>query len=142
MTDYVAGSGGSFKFDGLVLNIVDHFSTRTGLTGQDLNRRWLDPNPDFHPEIFHAKGLINYIKEVLQSEIYFFCDIHGHSRKKNVFIYGCDGGKSWLRSDRLNGNPGKSSENHFISVSSIDYMISFNNRRSKYRLFRCHMFLT
>lgn len=27
---------------------------------------------------------------MLCREIVFFCDMHGHSRKKNVFLYGCE----------------------------------------------------
>lgn len=31
------------------------------------------------------------IKKTLESRpIYFFCDIHGHSRNKNLFMYGCN----------------------------------------------------
>lgn len=31
---------------------------------------------------------------------YVFCDFHGHSRRKNVFLYGCSNQESWLDSDR------------------------------------------
>jgi hypothetical protein len=40
------------------------FSHRCGLTGEDLNRRWRDPNGLIHPEIFHTKGLLSYVKQV------------------------------------------------------------------------------
>ncbi len=28
-----------------------------------------------------------------------YCDYHGHSRKKNVFLYGCSPSMSWLPDD-------------------------------------------
>ena len=31
------------------------------------------------------------IKKTLENrKIHLFCDFHGHSRKKNIFIYGCN----------------------------------------------------
>ncbi|CAH0405269.1 unnamed protein product [Chilo suppressalis] len=30
-----------------------------------------------------------------------YCDYHGHSRKKNVFFYGCAAAESWCSNDRL-----------------------------------------
>ena len=72
---------------------------RCGLTGEDLNRRWQDPNPQLHPVIYHSKGLMSYIRQVLSKEIFLFCDFHGHSRKKNVFLYGCSSLQSWWPPD-------------------------------------------
>ena len=72
---------------------------RCGLTGEDLNRRWQDPNQQLHPVIYHSKGLMSYIRQVLSKEIFLFCDFHGHSRKKNVFLYGCSSLQSWWPPD-------------------------------------------
>ena len=72
---------------------------RCGLTGEDLNRRWQDPHAKLHPVIYHSKGLISYIKQVLAKDIFLFCDFHGHSRKKNVFVYGCSLDQSWWPQD-------------------------------------------
>ena len=41
-----------------------HFFKRCGLTGDDLNRRWQAPDPTLHPTIYHAKGLLSYVKQV------------------------------------------------------------------------------
>lgn len=61
---------------------------RCSLAGVDLNRQWAAPNPKLHPEIF---ACMTMIKKTLESRpIYFFCDIHGHSRNKNLFMYGCN----------------------------------------------------
>jgi len=40
-----------------------------------------------HPTIFAAK-LVTQIND-LEHGVILFTDIHGHSRKKNVFLYGC-----------------------------------------------------
>ncbi|KAJ7335584.1 hypothetical protein JRQ81_013525 [Phrynocephalus forsythii] len=61
---------------------------RCSLSGEDLNRQWQSPNPVLHPTIFHAKGLLQYLAAIKRLPL-VFCDYHGHSRKKNVFMYGC-----------------------------------------------------
>ncbi|TYZ65345.1 hypothetical protein PybrP1_012669 [[Pythium] brassicae (nom. inval.)] len=67
---------------------VYYGNSRCSLAACDLNRVWHNPSQTYHPTIFH-------VKELLRSEsslrgVVFFCDLHGHSRKKNVFVYGCD----------------------------------------------------
>jgi len=62
-------------------------SYRCGLAGVDLNRCWVDPNKKLNPSIFHTKAMIKRFTE--EREVVLCCDIHGHSRKKNVFMYGC-----------------------------------------------------
>nr|XP_037867159.1 cytosolic carboxypeptidase 1 isoform X4 [Bombyx mori] len=74
---------------------------RCGLTNEDLNRRWCKPSPVLHPSIYHTKGLIEYLVRVWKKPPLVYCDYHGHSRKKNVFFYGCAGAESWCSSDRL-----------------------------------------
>ncbi|XP_073957933.1 cytosolic carboxypeptidase 1-like isoform X6 [Choristoneura fumiferana] len=74
---------------------------RCGLTNEDLNRRWCKPSPVLHPTIYHTKGLIEYLVRVWKKSPLVYCDYHGHSRKKNVFFYGCAGAESWCSSDRL-----------------------------------------
>ncbi|XP_044534030.1 cytosolic carboxypeptidase 1 [Gracilinanus agilis] len=61
---------------------------RCSLSGEDLNRQWQSPNPDLHPTIYHAKGLLQYMAAIKRLPL-VYCDYHGHSRKKNVFMYGC-----------------------------------------------------
>ncbi|TRY99459.1 hypothetical protein DNTS_022999 [Danionella cerebrum] len=61
---------------------------RCSLSGEDLNRQWQNPNADLHPTIFHAKSLLQYLRATGRTPL-VFCDYHGHSRKKNVFMYGC-----------------------------------------------------
>ncbi|CAG7728523.1 unnamed protein product [Allacma fusca] len=73
---------------------------RCGLTNEDLNRRWKNPDPVLHPSIFNAKGLIEFSVRVRNKTPVLFCDLHGHSRKKNVFFYGCSRACSWHENDR------------------------------------------
>uniref|UniRef100_A0A3Q3BDI5 Cytosolic carboxypeptidase 1 n=1 Tax=Kryptolebias marmoratus TaxID=37003 RepID=A0A3Q3BDI5_KRYMA len=61
---------------------------RCSLSGEDLNRQWLNPNPEHHPTIYHTKSLLQYLAYTQRAPL-VFCDYHGHSRKKNVFMYGC-----------------------------------------------------
>ncbi|CAI2369038.1 unnamed protein product [Moneuplotes crassus] len=61
---------------------------RCSLLGYDLNRRWDDPSKYFDPTIYYTKLLLKVFLE--EREVKLFCDLHGHSRKKNMFTYGCD----------------------------------------------------
>ena len=59
---------------------------RWSLAGVDLNRRWRAPSKMIHPTVYETKKLCrNFHKE---REITLFWDLHGHSRKKNIFMYG------------------------------------------------------
>ncbi|XP_011632077.1 cytosolic carboxypeptidase 1-like isoform X2 [Pogonomyrmex barbatus] len=85
-----------------MLNIegVVNGCNRYGLTNEDLNRRWSNPNRVYHPVIYHTKGLMEYCVRVLQRSPYVFVDYHGHSRRKNVFLFGCSRSGSWSAADR------------------------------------------
>ncbi|KAL1286733.1 AGBL1 [Ovibos moschatus] len=61
---------------------------RCSLRGEDLNRQWLSPSAYLQPTIYHAKGLLHYLGSIGRRPT-VFCDFHGHSQKKNVFLYGC-----------------------------------------------------
>jgi hypothetical protein len=73
---------------------------RSSLLGVDLNRRWKNPSKFLHPTIFYAKGLIKFLhsrhktNEGTLSGVVLACDFHGHSRKKNVFMYACNAGSN------------------------------------------------
>ena len=62
---------------------------RCSITGVDLNRRWNNPDEILHPQIFYLKSLLRKYKTEGR-EILVYCDLHGHSRKLNSFIYGCN----------------------------------------------------
>ena len=61
-------------------------NTRCSLAGVDLNRVWIDPSQKQHPTIFCIKQLLRQMQG--ERELFLFCDLHGHSRKKNMFMYG------------------------------------------------------
>jgi len=62
---------------------------RTNLAGFDLNRNWSTPDKKFHPTIHFAKKMIEDLGK--SKNITLYIDIHNHSRKKNIFSYGCTG---------------------------------------------------
>ena len=59
---------------------------RCSLAGCDLNRRWKYPSPILHPTIYYTKRLIKTFAS--ERPLALFVDLHGHSRRKNVFMYG------------------------------------------------------
>lgn len=59
---------------------------RCSLMGQDLNRQWIGSSAKFHPINYHIKLMM---KRTLESrDILFFCDFHGHSTGRNIFMFG------------------------------------------------------
>ena len=60
---------------------------RCSLAGVDLNRRWSKPSNIWHPTIFSLKNLIKKMHST--RGVLLYCDLHGHSRKKNIFSYAC-----------------------------------------------------
>lgn len=63
---------------------------RCSLAGIDLNRRWDRPSRMWHPTIWHTKQMIKQLNVGPSRRVIAYIDLHGHSRKKNVFVYGCD----------------------------------------------------
>lgn len=61
---------------------------RCGLAGCDLNRKYKNPSKILHPIIYQLKKLVKSVHQ--ERELTMFLDMHGHSRKSNVFMYGCD----------------------------------------------------
>lgn len=59
---------------------------RCSLSGSDLNRRYKAPSKMLHPVIYSVKRLVKQFSK--EREIALFCDFHGHSRRKNIFMYG------------------------------------------------------
>ncbi|KAK3283007.1 hypothetical protein CYMTET_9280 [Cymbomonas tetramitiformis] len=63
-------------------------SYRCSLAGVDLNRCWGNPNKKRHPPIHYCKRMIDRVAR--SGRLVLFCDLHGHSRKEDVFVYGCE----------------------------------------------------
>ena len=67
---------------------VIHGNYRCSLAGCDLNRKYMNTDPQLHPTIYAVKELISSMSKGRGVSLYL--DIHGHSQRKNVFLYGCD----------------------------------------------------
>ncbi|XP_006157898.1 cytosolic carboxypeptidase 2 isoform X3 [Tupaia chinensis] len=69
---------------------------RCSLAGRDLNRHYKTILKDSFPCIWYTRNMIKRLLE--EREILLYCDFHGHSRKNNIFLYGCNNNdrKHWL----------------------------------------------
>ena len=62
---------------------------RCSLCGSDLNRRYKTPSKVLHPVIHSLKRMAKSFQK--ERELALYIDLHGHSRKKNIFMYGNSG---------------------------------------------------
>ncbi|KAF6101909.1 ATP/GTP binding protein like 2 [Phyllostomus discolor] len=69
---------------------------RCSLAGRDLNRHYKTILKESFPCIWYTKNMIKRLLE--EREVLLYCDFHGHSRKNNIFLYGCNNSdrKYWL----------------------------------------------
>lgn len=63
-------------------------NSRCSLTARDLNRQYRTVIRETYPSVWHTKVLIKRLMDDCGVELY--CDLHAHSSKHNVFIYGCE----------------------------------------------------
>ncbi|KAK5622264.1 Cytosolic carboxypeptidase 2 [Crenichthys baileyi] len=61
---------------------------RCSLTGRDLNRNYKTLLKDSFPCVWHTRNMVERL--MAETEVVVYCDFHGHSRKNNVFMYGCN----------------------------------------------------
>jgi murein tripeptide amidase MpaA len=61
---------------------------RTGLSGKDFNREYINPDKQLFPEIYQFKQFVTDNKAKFGEDLLMYLDFHGHSVKKNVFMYG------------------------------------------------------
>lgn len=62
---------------------------RSSTAGVDLNRQWIDPSKQLHPEVYKTKHMMFKLHRA-NKKILVYADIHCHSKKKNSFLYGCN----------------------------------------------------
>ncbi|XP_061425475.1 cytosolic carboxypeptidase 2-like isoform X2 [Lethenteron reissneri] len=60
---------------------------RCSLSARDLNRNYRHPDKDEFPTVWHTKQMVEQFQK--DRPVILYCDLHGHSRKHNVFMYGC-----------------------------------------------------
>ena len=97
LIDFLCGTSGRAKIlrNTFVFKIIPMLNPdgviagqyRCSLAGCDLNRVWQQPSPCLHPTIHATKTLLKNL--AAQREVALYCDLHGHSRKCNMFMYGC-----------------------------------------------------
>jgi hypothetical protein len=105
---------------------------RCSLAGCDLNRRWKHPSEVVHPVISSFKRLIKLF--AAKFKVTMVCDLHGHSRKPDIFMYGCN----------VPSDPGSCKLFPYI-LSKVSSVFSFagcrfNMHRSKEATMRITMF--
>lgn len=94
---------------------VRYGNYRTSLLGVDLNRRWNNPHKMLHPTIYYTKRLIQSFAE--DRQLMACVDMHGHSMKKNVFVYGCCVKNSEFEGRRAN-----------VMIKLLPYLLSGQNQ--------------
>mmetsp|Transcript_9588 Transcript_9588/g.35530 ORF Transcript_9588/g.35530 Transcript_9588/m.35530 type:complete len:616 (+) Transcript_9588:118-1965(+) len=72
-----------------LLNVdgVAHGHYRSNALGEDMNRLWLNPSAELHPEIFNLRKLLLSWKDSDKYSLDFFIDVHAHSNGVSSFMY-------------------------------------------------------
>uniref|UniRef100_A0ABM5GF80 Cytosolic carboxypeptidase 3 isoform X1 n=1 Tax=Pogona vitticeps TaxID=103695 RepID=A0ABM5GF80_9SAUR len=96
--DYILGDSRSAQLlrDTYVFKVVPMLNPdgvivgnyRCSLAGRDLNRNYKSELKDSFPSVWYTRTMIKRIME--ERSVLLYCDLHGHSRKENVFMYGCE----------------------------------------------------
>ncbi|KAG5892786.1 hypothetical protein JTB14_032660 [Gonioctena quinquepunctata] len=63
-------------------------NNRCSLSAKDLNRQYRTVIRDAYPSIWYTKLMVRRLLE--ECGVAMYCDLHAHSRKHNIFIYGCE----------------------------------------------------
>ncbi|XP_067638596.1 cytosolic carboxypeptidase Nna1 isoform X9 [Eurosta solidaginis] len=63
-------------------------NTRNSLTGKDLNRQYRTVIRETYPSIWYTKAMVKRLID--EYKVVLYCDMHAHSRKHNIFVYGCE----------------------------------------------------
>ncbi|KAM7414228.1 hypothetical protein PAMA_019176 [Pampus argenteus] len=61
---------------------------RCSLAGRDLNRNYKTLLRDSFPCVWHTHNMVERL--MAETDVVLYCDFHGHNRKNNVFMYGCN----------------------------------------------------
>ncbi|XP_063606711.1 cytosolic carboxypeptidase 2-like, partial [Penaeus indicus] len=61
---------------------------RCSLVGRDLNRQYKMVVKEMFPAIWHTKAMVRRLMD--EHGVVMYGDFHAHSRKHNIFLYGCE----------------------------------------------------
>ncbi|KAK9516970.1 hypothetical protein VZT92_024873 [Zoarces viviparus] len=61
---------------------------RCSLAGRDLNRNYKTSLRDSFPCVWHTRNMVERL--MAETDVALYCDFHGHNRKHNTFMYGCN----------------------------------------------------
>ncbi|XP_063498337.1 cytosolic carboxypeptidase 3 isoform X3 [Symphalangus syndactylus] len=97
--DYILGNSSDAQLlrDTFVFKVVPMLNPdgvivgnyRCSLAGRDLNRNYTSILKETFPSVWYTRNMVHRLME--KREVILYCDLHGHSRKENIFMYGCDG---------------------------------------------------
>uniref|UniRef100_A0A2K6S0B6 AGBL carboxypeptidase 3 n=1 Tax=Saimiri boliviensis boliviensis TaxID=39432 RepID=A0A2K6S0B6_SAIBB len=97
--DYILGNSSDAQLlrDTFVFKVVPMLNPdgvivgnyRCSLAGRDLNRNYTSLLKESFPSVWYTRNMVRRLME--KREVILYCDLHGHSRKENIFMYGCDG---------------------------------------------------
>jgi hypothetical protein len=100
---------------------------RFSAAGYDLNRRWKHCYESSHPEVFYLKSMIKKLHK--DKKVLMYIDIHGHSRKKSAFFYGCCPAKDLSFSGE---SYPEDNENSMTKAKEFPFLMSKLNHNFKY----------
>ncbi|KAL8221766.1 UNVERIFIED_CONTAM: Cytosolic carboxypeptidase 3 [Gekko kuhli] len=96
--DYILGDSDTARLlrDTFVFKVVPMLNPdgvivgnyRCSLAGRDLNRTYRSDLKESFPPVWCTRTMIKRVME--ERSVLLYCDLHGHSRKENVFMYGCE----------------------------------------------------
>ncbi|PAA91645.1 hypothetical protein BOX15_Mlig032425g2 [Macrostomum lignano] len=114
---------------------------RTSLAARDLNRNYRHPRPEAFPTVYHTKRMLERLQQ--ERPVILYCDLHGHSRKSNVFMYGCDSQYRGVDADQVNSVRLKINPEGFLKERLFPWLVSrcspqlFSYRGCKFNIRKC-----
>eukprot|EP01062_Namystynia_karyoxenos_P041562 TRINITY_DN3028_c0_g1_i2.p1 TRINITY_DN3028_c0_g1~~TRINITY_DN3028_c0_g1_i2.p1 ORF type:complete len:959 (+),score=205.78 TRINITY_DN3028_c0_g1_i2:108-2984(+) len=98
---------------------------RCSLFPSDLNRVWQYPDRECHPTVYHLKQLVERLKDAGR-EVRMYVDLHGHTRKRDLFVYGSAEGRSVA--ERIFPRMFQDMSPHSFLYSSCNFHVSRGKR--------------
>ncbi len=100
---------------------------RCDLHGVDMNR-YYDNRTPINQTIFSFKRMVSDFSK--ERNIILFCDFHGHSKEKNIFMYGCIDRTDFMRNIEIQVFPKLVSFANNFSFEHCDFNLDFLKRNT------------